>query len=151
MHSEFDHAKEKDVGGGVLTSDEHPSPSTISNPPTFKGAADDKSHEFEEEDGHEYPTEEEINTLEHVSFALHPRAWLVCIIELSERFCYYGVSGCFNNYITNPYGDGTPYTDEDLPGAIGRGSAFASGLQNYWQFWCYGWSYQTRSKQNRSS
>ena len=63
--------------------------------------------------------------------------FLVCIIELSERFCYYGVSGVFNNYIANPYSGGAPYTGDSLPGAIGRGTAFASGLQNFWQFWCY--------------
>ena len=62
----------------------------------------------------------------------------MCIIELSERFCYYGVSGTFNNYIANPYEGGPPWDgEEDVPGAIGRGTAFASGLQNYWQFWCY--------------
>ena len=63
--------------------------------------------------------------------------FLVCIIELSERFCYYGVSGTFNNYLANPYKGGPPWDGEDLPGAIGRGTAFASGMQNYWQFWCY--------------
>ena len=69
------------------------------------------------------------------STALPARAFLVCVIELSERFCYYGVSGVFNNYLAEPYGSGAPY--EGIPGAIGRGSAFASSLQNFWQFWCY--------------
>jgi POT family proton-dependent oligopeptide transporter len=130
MHAEFDHAKAKDVGGGVLTSDEMSAPSF-----------DRSSQDFEEmihEDGSEYPTTEEIATLRHVPFTLPVRTWLVCVIELCERFCYFGVSGIFNNYISNPYGSGAPYTGDKLPGAIGRGSAFASGLQNFWQFWCYG-------------
>lgn len=130
MHAEFDHAKEKDVGGGVLTSDEKPLPSFGTSSQEFEGMLD--------EDGSEYPTQEEIDTRRHVPFTLPARTWLVCVIELCERFCYYGVSGIFNNYISNPYGSGAPYTGDNLPGAIGRGSAFASGLQNYWQFWCYG-------------
>ena len=129
MHAEFDKYKEKDVGGGPLTIDEKSAPTYDTNSQDFE------SHD---EDGSVYPTEEEIKTLRHVSYTLHPRTWLVCIIELCERFCYYGVSGLFNNYIANPYGKGVPYNDVDLPGAIGRGSAFASGFQNYWQFWCYG-------------
>lgn len=133
MHAEFDHAKEKDVGGGVLTSDEKPSPSFDNHLHEFEGMVD--------EDGSQYSTQEEIDTLRHVPFTLPARTWLVCVIELSERFCYYGVSGVFNNYISNPYGSGAPYTGDNLPGAIGRGSAFASGLQNFWQFWCYGESH----------
>ena len=130
MHQEFDNLKEKDVSGGVLTTDEKSMPTYAENAP----------HDFDkvDEDGSEYPTEEEIKTLKHIPYSLPTRAYLVCIIELCERFCYYGVSGLFNNYIANGYGKGPPYDDENLPGAIGRGSAFASGFQNYWQFWCYG-------------
>lgn len=137
MHAEFDHAKEKDLAGGILTSDEKPMPSY----------EEQHSQEFDtvDEDGSEYPTEEEVKALRHVPYNLPARTYLVCVIELCERFCYYGVSGLFNNYIANPYGKGPPYDDENLPGAIGRGSAFASGFQNYWQFWCYGGSGAVRS------
>ena len=137
MHAEFDHAKEKDVGGGILTSDEKPSP-----------IEDKHALEFEDvdADGNAYPTEEELHTLRHVPYKLPIRMWLVCVIEFCERFCYYGVSGLFNNYISNPYGKGVPYTNDDLPGAIGRGSAFASGFQNYWQFWCYGGFFSSHSR-----
>lgn len=131
MHAEFDELKEKDVGGGPLTIDKELVPTyTVQSQEQEYGGVDD--------DGFEHPTQEEVATLRHVPYSLHLRTYLVGIIELSERFCYYGVSGVFNNYISNPYGGGAPYTGEDLPGAIGRGSAFASGFQNYWQFWCYG-------------
>lgn len=132
MHAGFGNAKEKDIGGGVLASDEEPLPGFDDTAPEFEGV---------DEDGFEHPTEQEMKTLRHVPYTLPARAWLVCVIELCERFCYYGVSGIFNNYLVNPYGDGPPYTGDKLPGAIGRGSAFASGLQNYWQFWCYGESH----------
>ena len=131
MHAEFDDTKAKDVGGGTLTFDEKAAPSYNANSQDF-------SDSLHGDDGFEYPTEEEIKTLRHIPYTLPARAWLVCIIELCERFCYYGVSGVFNNYISNPYGKGPPYTGDELPGAIGRSSAFASGFQNYWQFWCYG-------------
>ncbi|KAG8530884.1 uncharacterized protein KY384_004241 [Bacidia gigantensis] len=127
MHAEADHKNEKDIAGGVLTTDEKAIP-----------AYDKESSTDEFDDGFEYPTAEEVGTLRHVPYSLPPRLFLVCIIELSERFCYYGVSGTFNNYIANPYAGGPPWNGEDeVPGAIGRGTAFASGLQNYWQFWCY--------------
>ena len=136
MHAKYDHAKEKDVGGGILTSDEKPSPiDEDKHAPEFEGV---------DEFGNEYPTAEELQTLRHVPFKIPVRMWLVVVIEFCERFCYYGVSGLFNNYISNPYGKGVPYNNDDLPGAIGRGSAFASGFQNYWQFWCYGQSFMLR-------
>ena len=61
------------------------------------------------------PTEEERNTLRHVSDKLPWSAWLVAMIELCERFAYYGLSGPFQNYIQNEYND-----PSGLPGAIGK-------------------------------
>ena len=130
MHAEFDHEKKKDIAGGPLTLDDKPVPTYDASAQEFDGKVD--------EDGNEYPTEEEKTSLRHIPYNLPAQIYLVCVIECCERFCYYGVSGIFNNYISNPYGKGTPYTGDDLPGVIGRGSAFASGFQNYWQFWCYG-------------
>lgn len=113
MHAEFEGIHTKDVSGGTLVSDEKP------GAPAYTP----DRHEFGkvDEDGSEFPTEDEIHTLRHVPYTLHPRMWLVCVIELCERFCYYGVSGLFNNYIANPYNGGAPYNGDDLPGAIGRG------------------------------
>ena len=63
MHAEFDHDKEKDVGGGVLTTDEKAAPvydtTSSSSPPDF-------------DDGFEYPTEEEKATLRHVPYCKMP-------------------------------------------------------------------------------
>lgn len=60
------------------------------------------------------PTEEERLTLRHVPDKLPWSAFLVAIIELCERFTYYGLSGPFQNYIQNKYHD-----PKGLPGAIG--------------------------------
>lgn len=72
-------------------------------------------------DGDE-PTDEEKQTLRKVSDKLPWSAFLVCVVELCERFTYYGLSGPFQNYIENSYGGG-------LPGAIGLGQTGATGEQ----------------------
>lgn len=78
------------------------------------------------------PTEVELKTLRHVSDDLPWSAFLVAIVELCERFTYYGLSGPFQNYIANSYHDAN-----GLPGAIGLGQHGATALTNFFQFWCY--------------
>lgn len=60
------------------------------------------------------PTEEERRTLRKVADKLPWSAFLVAMVELCERFTYYGLSGPFQNYIQNSYHD-----PSGLPGAIG--------------------------------
>lgn len=60
------------------------------------------------------PTEEERATLRLVADKLPWSTFLVAMIELCERFTYYGLSGPFQNYIQNEYND-----PKGLPGAIG--------------------------------
>ncbi|MCJ1338699.1 peptide transporter ptr2 [Bachmanniomyces sp. S44760] len=78
------------------------------------------------------PTEEEKATLRHVADKLPWSAFLVAMIELCERFAYYGLSGPFQNYIQNSYHD-----PSGVPGAIGKGQQAATGLNDFFQFWCY--------------
>lgn len=59
------------------------------------------------------PTEEERATLRIVSDKIPRAAFLVALIELCERFTYYGLSGPFQNYIQNPY------RHKGIPGALG--------------------------------
>ena len=56
---------------------------------------------------------------------------LTRISELCERFTYYGCQGLFQNYISHsPDGsDGTP--------GLGLGHAGATGLNTFFQFFCY--------------
>ncbi|KAI9893342.1 MAG: peptide transporter ptr2 [Vezdaea aestivalis] len=77
------------------------------------------------------PTEEESRTLRKVSDKLPWSMFLVAIVELCERFASYGVSGPFQNYIQNSK------NDPKLPGAIGLGQTGATGLVNFFQFFCY--------------
>ncbi|OGM42822.1 oligopeptide transporter [Aspergillus bombycis] len=57
---------------------------------------------------------------------------LIIVVELGERFTYFGLSGPLQNYIKNPYVPGA-----ELPGALGRGQAVASALGNFFKFWAY--------------
>ncbi|KAJ5587020.1 uncharacterized protein N7459_002785 [Penicillium hispanicum] len=59
-------------------------------------------------------------------------ALLILIVELGERFTYFGLSGPIQNYINNPYDPGS-----DLPGALGKGQEVASALGNFFKFWAY--------------
>ncbi|KAK6535897.1 hypothetical protein TWF281_000148 [Arthrobotrys megalospora] len=77
------------------------------------------------------PTAEEKATLRHVAESLPLSAWLVAIVELCERFSYYGCQGLFQNYIQRPY------NGREGPGALGLGQHGATGLGTFFQFWCY--------------
>ncbi|KAI9762450.1 MAG: peptide transporter ptr2 [Chaenotheca gracillima] len=94
-------------------------------------------------------TAEELATLRHVGDKVPFRAWLVAIVELSERFTFIGLTGPFRklrptndnilskisqaaeNYMQNP-------RDDPLrPGALGLGQKTATGLSYFFSFWCY--------------
>ncbi|KAF5853346.1 hypothetical protein GGP41_001892 [Bipolaris sorokiniana] len=57
---------------------------------------------------------------------------LILIVELGERFTYFGLSAPIQNYIKNPH---DPHSD--LPGALGRGQAVATALGNFFKCWAY--------------
>ncbi|KAJ8117652.1 hypothetical protein OPT61_g1203 [Boeremia exigua] len=59
-------------------------------------------------------------------------ALLILVVELGERFTYFGLSGPIQNYINNPHAPGS-----DLPGALGKGQAVATALGNFFKFWAY--------------
>ncbi|KKK21638.1 hypothetical protein P175DRAFT_0500965 [Aspergillus ochraceoroseus IBT 24754] len=81
-------------------------------------------------DGEE-PNADEVKGLRHVAENLPLSAWLVAVVELCERFTYYGMSGLFQNYVQRPL-DGS-----EGRGALGMGHQGATGLTTFFQFWCY--------------
>ncbi|KAF2402432.1 peptide transporter PTR2-A [Trichodelitschia bisporula] len=87
--------------------------------------------ETEELDSDE-PTERERRVLRRVPDRLPWSAFLVALVELCERFAYYGLSGPFQNYISNKKDD-----PSGNPGAIGLDQSGATALTNFFQFWCY--------------
>lgn len=90
-------------------------------------------HDIEIDDGlgGVKPTADELLTLRKVGEPLPKSAFLVAIVELCERFTYYGASGIFQNYIQRPL-DGS-----EGRGALGMGHQGATGLSTFFQFWCY--------------
>jgi len=89
------------------------------------------AHEEDDGLGGVKPTEEEKLTLRKVGEPLPKSAFLVAIVELCERFTYYGASGIFQNYIQRPR------SGEEGRGALGLGHKGATGLSTFFQFWCY--------------
>ncbi|KAF1959168.1 PTR2-domain-containing protein [Byssothecium circinans] len=124
------HPQTKDLAGGDLPAhavvDEKAEHTPSSGSPSAKGVAVDD----EPLDG-EFPTAEERRTLQHVGEPLPKAAFLVAVVELCERFTYYGASGLFQNYIQRPR-DGSQGV-----GALGMGHRGATGLSTFFQFWCY--------------
>lgn len=82
------------------------------------------------EDGEE-PTDHELAELRHIGDKIPLSAWLVAVVELAERFTYYGLTGPFQNYMQNK-------RDDPLhPGALGLGQSSATALQYFLQFCKY--------------
>lgn len=82
------------------------------------------------EEATEEPTEEELNLLRRVSHSIPLSCWLVALVELAERFSYYGLSTPFQNYMQNS-------PDDTPPGKLGLDQNGATALSYFWQFWCY--------------
>ncbi|KOS22354.1 Peptide transporter PTR2 [Escovopsis weberi] len=81
-------------------------------------------------DGEE-PSEHEKRTLRRIGENLPFAAYLVAIVELTERFTFYGASGLFQNYISN--------AEDGSNGAkgLGLGHQAATGLNLFFQWFCY--------------
>lgn len=88
------------------------------------------------------PTDEELTTLRKVRDKFPLSAFFIAIVELAERFTYYGLTGPFQNYIQRPR-NYHPASGGKAPGGIGRYSninqnlQMATGLTTFFQFWCY--------------
>ncbi|KAJ7058459.1 PTR2-domain-containing protein [Mycena amicta] len=91
-------------------------------------------------DGLVCPTEEERATLRRVADSIPWSAYLIAIVELAERFSFYGAGVVFTNFIQYPLPIGS-HTGAGLrngqSGALGKGQRFATGLTTMYQFWCY--------------
>lgn len=77
------------------------------------------------------PSQTDLLTLPKTADRLPISAWSVALVELAERFTYYGITGPFQNYMQNPLNDPLQ------PGAIGLGQSRATALAYFFQFWCY--------------
>ncbi|EAU39068.1 conserved hypothetical protein [Aspergillus terreus NIH2624] len=82
------------------------------------------------DDGHEYPTDEELRTLRRVAGKVQWTAYTIAFVELCERFSYYGTTAVFVNFIQQPLPEGHPtgagYSGQS--GALGMGQRASTGL-----------------------
>ncbi|KAH8117120.1 PTR2-domain-containing protein [Phellopilus nigrolimitatus] len=96
------------------------------------------------QDSSESPTAEENVMLRRVVDDIPLAAFTIVIVELCERFAFYGLSGVFQNYLQNPLpiggkGTGAPASVNDpVPaGALNLGQSTASGLQQVFSAFAY--------------
>ncbi|KAF5372369.1 hypothetical protein D9615_009259 [Tricholomella constricta] len=91
-------------------------------------------------DGLVSPTEEERATLRRVADTIPWNAYLIAIVELAERFSFYGSSVVFTNFIQQKLPPGS-HTGAGFAkgqsGALGLGQRASTGLTTFYQFWCY--------------
>ncbi|KAF9456670.1 peptide transporter PTR2A [Collybia nuda] len=90
-------------------------------------------------DGLEFPTEEERRTLRRVADKIPWNAYLIAVVELAERFSFYGSSVVFTNFIQQPLPKGSHTGAGFLhgqSGALGLGQRASTGLTTFYQFWC---------------
>ncbi|RMZ73600.1 POT family [Pyrenophora seminiperda CCB06] len=100
-------------------------------------------HENEEEmkvqhsngdgDGDNGPPPPHTSTLRRIPDRIPWVVLLILIVELGERFTYFGLSAPLQNYIKNP----PPGSSSHLPGALDRGQSVATALSNFFKFWAY--------------
>ncbi|CAK7901098.1 peptide transporter Ptr2p [[Candida] anglica] len=93
---------------------------------------DDEEKHLESLDDESYdpPTEEEEKTLRRVSAPIPWSCWIIAVVELCERFAYYGLTGPFQNYMQHG-------RDDHIRGALALGQNGANALSYFLQFWCY--------------
>lgn len=86
------------------------------------------------------PTEEERATLRRVSDSIPWRFYAIAVVEMAERFSFYGTSVLLTNFIQQPLPQGS-HTGAGFAhgqsGALGLGQRASTGLTTFYQFWCY--------------
>ena len=90
------------------------------------------------------PSSSDLLTLRKVPDRIPAAAFSIVIVELCERFAYYGLSGVFQNYLQHPLppngnGAGAPasMSDPAPAGALNLGQASATRWQNVFSFLAY--------------
>ncbi|KAE8382440.1 POT family-domain-containing protein [Aspergillus bertholletiae] len=89
------------------------------------------------------PTDEELETLRRVPGNLPIVAYLICVVEFSERASYYGVSGLISNFVNRPLpvgGNGygaPPRGTQQTAGALGMGTVTANAVNQSFSMLAY--------------
>ncbi|KAF7118462.1 hypothetical protein CNMCM5793_007983 [Aspergillus hiratsukae] len=86
------------------------------------------------------PSDEEFKNLRRVAGDIPWTAYTVAVVELCERFSYYGTTAVFVNFIQRPLPEGSTTGagyDHSVPGALGMGQQASTGLTLFNAFWSY--------------
>ncbi|CAF1465192.1 unnamed protein product [Adineta steineri] len=78
------------------------------------------------------PTDQEIESLPHVSDKIPVNVWLIILSQFAYGFAYYGLNGQFQNYIQFPvpvHNDG-----HHQPGALNKGQTVATSVTTFFRF-----------------
>ncbi|KAF9044140.1 peptide transporter PTR2A [Panaeolus papilionaceus] len=101
----------------------------------------DLDHELDGiHDGLTFPTEEEKVTLRRIPDTIPWNAYLIALVELAERFSFYGSTVVFTNFIQQKLPAGSHTGAGGLngqSGALGMGQRASTGLTTFFQFWSY--------------
>lgn len=87
-----------------------------------------------EDDYEGKPTEEELKTLRRVPTNIPLVAYLICVVEFSERASYYGVQPLISNFVNRPLpagGNGygaPPRGTQETAGALNMGTQVANAV-----------------------
>lgn len=86
-----------------------------------------------------YPTEEELGTLRRVHGKVSWLIYTIGLVEMCERFAYYGTTAVFVNFIAYPLPEGSTTGAAGLgqPGALGLGQQASTSLTLFNSFWSY--------------
>ncbi|KAI8711792.1 hypothetical protein NCS52_01443500 [Fusarium sp. LHS14.1] len=115
---------EKDLAGGYIA------PHDIEKKVEPETAPESDPEYGTTADGEE-PNDHERATLRRVGENLPASAFLIAVVELTERFTYYGAQGLFQNYISHSK------TGADGPKGLGMTDQAATGLNLFFQWFCY--------------
>jgi POT family proton-dependent oligopeptide transporter len=117
-----------------------PAAHNVEVPPFYDGKATAQENYFDDE---LLPTPEELATLRRIPDKIPLKVYTIAMVELLERFSYYGTSAVFVNFIQKP-NPGTrggaaldPHDPQAKPGALGKGQRASTGLTTFNQFWNY--------------
>ena len=95
---------------------------------------------FRGPNGEIYPTEEELQTLRHTHGKVSWLIYSIGIVEMVERFAYYGTTAVFVNFVSFPMPEGSTTGASGTygqAGALGLGQQVSTSITLFSSFWSY--------------
>ncbi|CAN9145943.1 unnamed protein product [Alternaria alternata] len=92
--------------------------------------------------GEQYPTDEDWQQLRRVYGKVNWMIYVIGIVEMCERFAYYGTTAVFVNFIQRDLPTSGPFPEagaagDGQPGALGMGQRASTGLVQFNSFFSY--------------